>query len=256
MLTHELVELSGLVVGRSNHTRTYRPKSHVFVLVIRRGVNHIDLLFIASHRLGRAYGRFSFESSGRRVGHGGLLHHRKWFVEVRSPTPTAKPWRAKHLAKRVLQFGSWCLCRWGFLAAITGLLTPDHRVTLCNFFIFSIRLLINVLVLVLVLLVIRNHWETLVSILCNVSYWFRSPTQKILFVSSVWLCGSLDSHTLSFGHDLALDENKLFVGAPKADKHGNLFICSFDGKSSQLQNKNCQKMRGTYFKNSKYLQTS
>ena len=46
-----------------------------------------------------------------------------------------------------------------------------------------------------------------------------------------------------FGHDLALDENKLFVGAPKADKHGNLFICSFDGKSSQLQNKNCQKMR-------------
>lgn len=47
-----------------------------------------------------------------------------------------------------------------------------------------------------------------------------------------------------FGHDLALDKGKLYVGAPKSDVIGTLFICAFDGRSLDSQASICSKQKG------------
>ena len=47
-----------------------------------------------------------------------------------------------------------------------------------------------------------------------------------------------------FGQGLSIPDGVAIIGAPKADTHGKIFTCKFDGKGRSDQNIQCNKRPG------------
>ena len=46
-----------------------------------------------------------------------------------------------------------------------------------------------------------------------------------------------------FGQGVAIEKDVAIIGAPKSDIHGNIFKCTFDGKTTN-SNPTCKKLKG------------